>query len=162
MVNPEKREIESHEPRILKPDTKLTPGGLPGDLWNSVFPSYLSEKEFTNGRQSEDEFRNSLRESRTFDDYYRSQVSNVNESKKEQDKNAELYDEEATIAAQREGIPDKDVISHFDEKIMELRAFADKKIIDKKILEQIEAVRDEIHIIVYGEDRKTRRERRRK
>ena len=139
-------EQEIPQPHVLKPDTGITLGGLPGDLWNAAFSIDASLSLYKGGDYSEGEFREKLRQARIFNDYYRGHVRKANEIRIK--KSQELYDEDASIVAQRAVITNQEAITHFDEKMMELRKLADDEVLDIEKIKKI--IWEEIKPIVYG------------
>lgn len=152
----EVKESESEpvgEPLVKEPDRELGPGGLPVDLRNAAIGFNYALENYKEGNYSEDEFRESLRHAQTFDDYYRAQVRMANKPNVREDR--ALYDEDASIEVQRQVVTDQEAISRFDEKMLELRALANDKVINIKRVEKI--VGKEIAGIFSGKKLKTKK-----
>lgn len=147
------REEELSEPKILNPDIRVSSTGLPPDLWNSVNYLYAIEMAYSHRVCTDKQFRDALSAATTFDDYYIKRVRVQNEWERKYGAGI-LYDEELSLAAQRAAITNKEAISCFDAKIMEMRALAQSEVIDKETIRKMKAIGDDIHRIVNGKDMK--------
>ena len=140
----ENRGGEEKEKKILNPDKGIAKGGLPGDLWNSVASVYC-ELELLEKIDSEENFRNSLREIRNFEDYYRGQVLKYSEAYDEE------YDVEKSIEAQKDVINNEELILEFNKKVEEIRKLADIEDIEVVIIE-LKRIAKEIYFLIYNRE----------
>ena len=107
--------------------------------------SVYCELELLEKIDSEENFRNSLREIRNFEDYYRGQVLKYSEAYDEE------YDVEKSIEAQKDVINNEELILEFNKKVEEIRKLADIEDIEVVIIE-LKRIVKETYFLVYKEE----------
>jgi hypothetical protein len=133
---------ESGEPGIFTLG-RLGKGGLPEDLNNtsSGIGAVLSMQE--SGTLTEKQMREELKSAKTFEDYFLSQLSRYNEA-------GSSFDPEASLKAEKAKL-NPEAVESFNEKMLKIREFADKKKINR---ESVRKIISEIKDLVYGKEKK--------
>jgi len=112
----------------------LGSGGLPEDLGNDTFSINLALSLYETGKYSDDQLRDVLKSSRSFEDYFRGQVKEHNEMRRGEGQ--QLYDEDVSLRSEIDRIK-PGLIDEFDKKILELHELADAENIDKEAIKKI-------------------------